>query len=80
MYLYSETRQSTSKHTASKSPVPLAVCNITDQRITSKSELYKLQDTRNYYFFYLKRWRKLNVFFFRLVYTIKLTIYSNCIL
>lgn len=50
MYLYSETRQSTSKHTASKSPVPLAVCNITDQRITSKSELYKLQDTRNYFF------------------------------
>lgn len=63
MYLYSETRQSTSKHMTSKSPVPLAVCNITDQRITSKSELYKLQDTRNYYFFYLKRWRKLNVFF-----------------
>lgn len=54
MYLYSETRQSTSKHMTSKSPVPLAVCNITDQRITSKSELYKLQDTRNYFFFNLK--------------------------
>lgn len=41
MYFYLETRQSTSKHTASESPVPLAVYNITGQGITSKSELYK---------------------------------------
>lgn len=45
MYFYLETRQSTSKHTASESPVPLAVYNITGQGITSKSELFMLQDT-----------------------------------
>lgn len=64
MYLYSETRQSTSKHMTSKSPVPLAVCNITGQGITSKSELNKLQDTRNYYFFLFKKMEKANCFFF----------------
>eukprot|EP00105_Crassostrea_gigas_P046499 XP_019930647.1 PREDICTED: platelet endothelial aggregation receptor 1-like [Crassostrea gigas] len=36
-----ETRQSTSKHMASETPVPLAVYNITDQGSTSKSRLFK---------------------------------------
>lgn len=36
-----ETRQSTSKHMAPETPVPLAVYNITDQGTTSKSRLSK---------------------------------------
>lgn len=44
MYLYLETRQSTSKLMTSRSSVPRAINNTTRQKIRSKSEFFKLSD------------------------------------
>lgn len=42
MYLYIETRQSTSKLMTSGSSVPLVIYNTTKQKNRSKSEFFKL--------------------------------------